>query len=151
MALLRVDVEALTRGLAGEETCEIAGVGPVAVRVARDVPGDAIVQLVITKGIAVASVVHLGRAPTAAQRVALMWSQGKCANEAGSRTLTQYDHREPWARTKRTVLASLDRLCHHDHDLKTRFGWSLVDGVGRRAFVAPTDPRHPDERERPPP
>jgi hypothetical protein len=48
----------------------------------------------------------------------------------------------------------LDRLCHHDHGLKTREGWSLVEGRGRRAFVPPDDPRHPRntaQAERSPP
>jgi hypothetical protein len=61
----------------------------------------------------------------------------------------QLDHREPWAKTKHTTLRELDPLCPHDHDLKTNAGWSLVDEVGRRAFVAPNDARHP--RNRPPP
>ena len=30
-----------------------------------------------------------------------------------------------------------------DHDKKTSLGWALVDGTGKRAFVAPDDPRHP--------
>jgi hypothetical protein len=150
LALLRIDADALVRGhVEGEETCEIAGVGPVPVRVARELLGDAICKLVITKGVDVANVVHLGRGPTAAQRIALMWSQWKCSNEACSRTFTEFDHNEPWATTRHTVLRELDRLCDHDHDLKTRHGWSLVNGTGRRALVPPTDPRHPNTR--PPP
>jgi hypothetical protein len=37
----------------------------------------------------------------------------------------------------------MDRLCQHCHDLKTHHDWSLVDGVGKRAFVPPDDQRHP--------
>ncbi len=150
LALLRVDLESLTRGrVEGDEVCEIAGIGPVPVGTARQVLGDAILKLVITKGVDVANVVHLGRGPTAAQRVALLWSTPKCTNEACSRTMVEIDHRDPWAKTKHTVLHELDGLCHHDHDLTTQRGWSLVQGTGRRAFVAPIDPRHP--RSRPPP
>jgi hypothetical protein len=104
---------------------------------------------VITKGVDVANVTHLGRGPTAAQRVALLWSKPKCANGDGSSMFVQLDHREPWAKTKHTKLDELDPLCPHDHDLKTNHGWSLVKGKGRRAFVAPDDPRHP--RNKPPP
>jgi hypothetical protein len=51
MALLRVDLEALSRGsIQGEELCEIAGVGPVPVDVARGLLGDAVLKLVITRG-----------------------------------------------------------------------------------------------------
>jgi hypothetical protein len=150
LALLHVDFEALVRGAAdGEETCEIVGIGPVPVRVARDLLGDAIVKLVITKGVDVANVTHLGRGPTAAQRIALLWSKPKCANSSCSSMFVQIDHREPWARTKHTKLDELDPLCPHDHKLKTNQGWSLVAGNGRRAFVSPEDPRHP--RNKPPP
>jgi HNH endonuclease len=94
-------------------------------------------------------VVHLGRGPTAAQRIALLWSKPKCANIECSSMFVQVDHREPWATTKHTVLEELDPLCPHDHELKTNRGWSLVEGTGRRAFVGPDDPRHP--RNKPPP
>jgi hypothetical protein len=148
--LLRLDVEALARGaIEGEETCEIVGIGPVPVRIARELLGEAIVKLVITKGVDVVNVVHLGRGPTAAQRIALLWSKPKCANIECSSMFVQIDHREPWAKTKHTKLDELDPLCPHDHKLKTNQGWSLVAGNGRRAFVGPHDPRHP--RNKPPP
>jgi hypothetical protein len=150
LALLHIDVEALTRGQADhDEKCEIVGIGPIPVVRARELLGDSISKLVITKGVDVANVVHLGRGPTAAQRIALMWSKPKCANEACSRMLVEIDHNTPWALTKRTVLGDLDPLCLHDHDLKTNHGWSLVEGKGRRRFVPPDHPQHP--RNKPPP
>jgi hypothetical protein len=152
LAVLRADVESLRRGwIENDEVCEIAGVGPVPVAVARRVLGDSVLKLVLTRGVDVATVVHLGRGPNAAQRVALLWSQPMCSNVACSRPVAEVDHRRPWRKNQQTALPNLDGLCHHDHDLKTRFGWSLVDGVGRRAFVPRTDPRHPEHRERPPP
>jgi hypothetical protein len=45
-------------------------------------------------------------------------------------------------------LPNIDPLCGHDHDLKTYQGWALVAGTGRRAFVPPDDPRHPDNAGR---
>jgi hypothetical protein len=150
LALLHVDVEALTRGeTETDEKCEIVGVGPVPVRVARDLLGESIVKLVITKGVDVANVVHLGRGPTAAQRIALLWSKPKCANISCSSMFVQIDHRNPWAATRHTRLDELDPLCPHDHKLKTNQGWSLVEGTSRRLFVPPDDARHP--RSRPPP
>jgi len=69
-AIVRADAQALVRGhVDGEEVCEIAGAGPVPVRVARELLGEAIVKLVITKAVDVVNVTHLGRSPTAAQRI----------------------------------------------------------------------------------
>jgi hypothetical protein len=148
--LLRVDVEALRRGaIEGEEVCEIAGVGSIPVRVARQLLGESILKLVVTKGVDVANVVHLGRGPTAAQRVALMWQQPNCTNVACSSAYVQIDHRKPFADKQETVLKNLDPLCPHCHRLKTNCGWLLVEGTGPRDFVPPTDPRHPNNK--PPP
>jgi hypothetical protein len=150
LALLRVDVQALRRGhVNGGELCEIAGVGPVPVSVARDVLGEAIVKLVITDGVDVLNVTHLGRGPTAAQRAALLWANPTCAVQGCPRTRLEFDHRQPWAQTRHTRLDELDGLCTFHHDLKTRLGYALIPGAGKRAFVAADDPRHPAYRKPP--
>jgi hypothetical protein len=146
-ALLRVDVEALTRGATrDDERCEITGVGPVPVGVARQVLGQAVLDLVVTRGRDVATVVHLGRGPSAAQKLALLWSQPTCSRQGCEQpwTHTEIDHRRPWADTHHTVLGELDRLCRHDHRLKTNHGWALVAGSGTRPMVPPGHPDHPD-------
>jgi hypothetical protein len=144
LALLRVDAAALRRGrVDGGELCEIAGVGPVPVTVARDLLGEAIVKLVITNGVDVANITHLGRGPTVAQKVALMWANDTCHAEGCHRRRIEYDHRTPWSQTRHTRLDELDPLCDYHHDLKTRLGWALVPGTGKRPFVPPDDPRHP--------
>jgi hypothetical protein len=144
--LLRIDVTALTRGhVEGDELCEITGVGPVPVRVARELLGEAMLDLVITRGTDVAAVVHLGRQATAAQKAALLWAQPTCSRLGCDQNWThaQVDHRTPWAETHETSLAELDRLCPHDHRLKTHAGWALVPGTGKRLMVAPDHPLHP--------
>src|SRR6202030_797862 len=79
LGLIRVDYESLVRGaVEGEETCEIAGVGPIPVRIARALLGDAILKLVITKGVDVINVTHLGRSVTVAQQCALWWQSRMC-------------------------------------------------------------------------
>jgi hypothetical protein len=144
LALLRIDAAALRRGhIDGGELCEIAGVGPVPVTVARDLLGEAIVKLVITRGVDVANITHLGRGPTSAQKIALMWTNPTCTVEGCHRRRIEYDHRKPWAQTRHTRLDELDPLCEFHHDLKTRLGWALVHGKGKRPFVSPDDPRHP--------
>jgi hypothetical protein len=144
LALLRIDAAALRRGrVDGDELCEIAGIEPVPVSVARDLLGEAIVKLVITNGVDVANITHLGRGPTTAQKIALMWTNPTCTAERCHRRRIEYDHRKPWAQTRHTRLDELDPLCEFHHDLKTRLGWALVHGTGKRPFVPPADPRHP--------
>ena len=92
-----------------------------------------------------ANVTHLGRSATMAQKVALLWRSPGCEVEGCTRTQRlQDDHRIGWAKTRRTRVDELDRLCKHHHDLKTYFGWALVAGEGSRPMVPPDDPRHPD-------
>jgi hypothetical protein len=106
--------------------------------------GDPFLAAVVTRGVEVAGVAHLGRRPSAHQHSALEWLYPRCANQScGSLAHLEVDHRLEWSRSHTTLLELLDRLCGHCHGLKTRKGWSLVDGRGRRAFVPPHDPRHP--------
>ena len=153
MGLIRADIEALQRGsVEGDEVCEIAGLGPIPVTTARKLLGDAVLKLVLTKGVDVANVTHLGRSPTVAQQVALWWQSPECTAEGCTRSrYLETDHELGWAQTKRTKLGELDPLCSHEHDLKTYSGWSLVAGTGKRPFVPPDDPRHPRYRAPPDP
>jgi hypothetical protein len=145
LALLRVDLGALVRGrAAGDELCEVAGIGPISTRTARGLLGESILKLVITNGVAVANVTHLGRGPTAAQRIAMLWSSPGCEVRGCASTVgIQADHRVPWADDRVTELANLDQLCAHHHRLKTHAGWALIAGTGKRPMVPPDDPRHP--------
>jgi hypothetical protein len=148
LGLVRVDHGALVRGrVEGDEVCEITGLGPIPVRVARDLLGDAVVKLVLTKGVDVANVTHLGRGPTVAQKIALWWRTPQCTSlDCTSVQRIQFDHREEWRKTHHTRLDEGDGLCGHCHDLKTRFGWALVEGEGKRPIVPPDDPRHPKNK-----
>ena len=94
---------------------------------------------------------HLGRRPTARQQTALEWLSPECS-ALGCATVSslETDHRVDWARSRLTVLDLLDRLCTHHHDLKTRENWALVTGRGKRDFVPPDDPRHPQNAHGPP-
>jgi hypothetical protein len=154
--VLRADWDALIRGwVEGEETCEIAGLGPVPVSVVRRLLGDSILKLVVTKGVDVANVTHLGRGATVAQQIALLWQMPECSREGCPRRVRlQNDHRVPWADIHETALVNLDPLCNPDHDLKTHHGWALVAGIGKRPMVPPDHPDHPRNvalRQRPPP
>jgi hypothetical protein len=148
LGLVRVDHAALVRGhVDGDEVCEIAGLGPIPITRARKLLGDTVVKLVLTKGVDVANVTHLGRGPTVAQKIALWWTTPQCTSLDCTRVQRiQLDHREEWRKTHHTRLDEGDGLCGHCHDLKTRFGWALVDGTGKRPIVPPDDPRHPKNK-----
>src|SRR5579859_3154398 len=148
--IVRADLAAMLRGypIAGE-VCEVVGFGPVAVSAVRDLidTGDPFLAALATDGDAIVGVAHLGRRATANQRTALEWLYPACAVEGcPTQAHLEIDHRVDWAKTHLTVFDLLDRLCSFHHDLKTHDGWALVDGRGKRAFVAPHDPRHPHRR-----
>jgi hypothetical protein len=150
--VFRCDWDAIVRGRAeGTEVCDIAGVGPIPVSVVRDLVehGDPFIAAVITKGVDVVSVAHLGRSPTAYQRTAPAWQQPACERLGCNHTMRlENDHRDDWARTRRTPTQGLDRLCQRDHELKTRRGWALVSGTGKRPMVPPGHPDHPGSVKR---
>ena len=148
LGLVRVDHEALRRGaVEGDEVCEIAGLGPIPVRVARALLGDAVVKLVITKGQQVVNVTSLRRSPNTAQQIALWWASPGCPVLDCTRIhRIENDHRDEWHKTHVTELETLDRLCDHHHWLKTILGWALIEGTGPREMVPPDDPRHPKNK-----
>ncbi len=76
---IRVDLDALMRGYAeAGETCEIPGVGRVSVAIARAVLGDALLELVITNGIDVSTVVSDSRYVRKALNIALQERDPTC-------------------------------------------------------------------------
>jgi hypothetical protein len=145
--LVRVDQSALLRGrVEGAETCEIAGVGPVAVETVRDLWPDAVVKLVLTRGVDVVNVTHLGRRATEAMAAAMAWQSPRCSNVACDHDqFLETDHRLGWSNVHRTRLDELDGLCHECHRLKSTEDWQLVRGRGRRRFVPPDHPDHPGD------
>jgi hypothetical protein len=145
LGLIRCDLSALQRGrAAGDELCEVTGLGPVSVSQAIEILGDATWKLVLTKGEDVAHVTTLSRQASAAMVAALAWRSPVCSVEGCGRTLTQIDHRLPFAATRHTTLSELDPLCKPHHDLKTYEGWELAPGTGIRPFRPPGGREPPD-------
>jgi hypothetical protein len=145
-AIIRADFDALLRGYPVDgEVVEIAGM-PVAVSAVEDViaSGSAFLAGLVTNCEQVVGVAHFGRAPNVKQQTALEWLYPTCAAEGCARgARLQRDHRVDWSKTHVTVLDLLDLLCEFHHGLKTTAGWGLVEGRGKRPFVPPDDPRHP--------
>jgi hypothetical protein len=135
----------------GDETCTLPALGTVPAGAARgllgDLAGHDLLTHILTRGRDVAHLIHPGRQPTVAQRVALLWAQPTCSVAGCPSTFTQIDHRHDWQKNQETQLANLDRLCGHHHRLKSHHNYQLTAGTGNRPFVAPTDPRHPEHRQ----
>ncbi|TML88541.1 MAG: DUF222 domain-containing protein [Actinobacteria bacterium] len=144
-----IDHAALVRGKAEPgERCEVAGVGPVPVNVVRSMMDDAFVTAVVTNGVDVATVAHLGRRPTAHQRSALEVRDPECVvSSCHVRVGLEIDHVEPWSATRVTKLDALARLCRFHHAQKTHEGYRLEGGPGHWRWLKPdgtdVDPRPP--------
>ena len=116
-----VDRQALLRGYAEDgERCEIEGFGQVPVAVAREVMADAFLAAVVTDGVDIRRLAHLGRYPTAMQRTALEVRDPCCVVPACERTDgLEIHHSPPFEKSRHTVLDELARTCggrggHHD-------------------------------------
>lgn len=150
-----VDVEAFRRGrLADEEVCELAGVGPVPLRMIEHWFGRSRVELVVTRGVDIASVTSFGRSIPRSLRSALRVRDGRCVVPGCDVTSPlEIDHVIPFGQGGPTELANLASLCPHHHDLKTYREWRLGGGPGCWTFAAPDrpPPRAPGSLEPPDP
>ena len=135
LGLIRIDHEALRRGaVAGDEVCEIAGLGAVSVPAALELLPESTLKLVITRGADVVNVTHLGRGLNTAQQVAQLWQQPGCTTaglpppraprERPPHPLRRLSHHHP--RQQRPPLPPLPRPQdlrrlgpHHRHRPKT--------------------------------
>lgn len=118
--VMRCDLAPLRAGhLHDGDVCEIPGVGPVPLETARDALGDALLKLVLTDGVDVRNVVHLGRRATAVQRTALLERDGYRCARCGQSGSLEVDHIDGWAITRTTELDDLQLLCPGDHRQKT--------------------------------
>src|SRR5438445_6937228 len=72
MVHVRVDHDAFTRGhTENGEVCDIPGIGPIPVSVARRLAGDAVLKVIVTDGVDVTALAHGGRTIPAHLRSAL--------------------------------------------------------------------------------
>jgi hypothetical protein len=148
--VIRIDHTAFTRGhVEPGETCEIIGVGPIPVTVAKAMSVDAFYAAVITRGVDIVNVAHLGRAVTAEQRTALQLRDPTCAVPGCTTSHgLEIDHTTSatgWADTRRTTLNQLARLCHHHHQQKTHHGYTLTGTPGNWQWRPP--PRTSEREE----
>jgi hypothetical protein len=137
---IRIDSEAFFRGYAEQgETCEIPGVGAVPVAAVRDLLGVALLELVITKGTDVTTVVSDSRFVRKALRIALEERDPTCVvpNCDKSDPLERDHWRVDFGKQGPTCIDNLCRLCSWHHSQKTNHGWKLEGGPGHWRFYKP--------------
>ena len=137
---LRVDAAALRRGsLEPGEVCEVPGLGPVSLATARAVLADSVVKVLVTDGVDVAAVAHVGRTIPRALATALAERDPVCVvSRCGQAHGLEIDHfKVGWADGGPSELWNLARLCQHHHRLKTYAGYTLSGGPGHWRFTSP--------------
>lgn len=149
-----VDRNALLRGYTLDgERCEIEGFGPVPVTVAREIMGDSLLAAVVTDGVDIRRVVHLGRYPTEMQKTALAVRDPICVVPLCDRTDGLESHHTPaFEKSHHTTLDELARTCSGHHDQLTYQGailsgepgdWSWQPPPPHGAFEGPPDGMDP--------
>ena len=134
------------------ETCEIEGLGPIPVAVARRMASDSIFKSLVMDGVDVTQVSHHGRTLPAHLRTAIEARDPVC-NIAGCETgrHLEIDHNIPVAAGGLTDFENLGRLCHHDHDRKTRHDLRRYGPPGQQRLVSKTEYAQLIAEERAPP
>lgn len=131
--VVRVDLAALLRGrLEGGEVCEIPGAGPYPLAAVRAALGhDALVNLILTEGKDVRSIVCGGRQANKALRLAILEQYQFCV-DCGSRFRLQFDHHQPYSLDGPTSFDNQRPRCQRCHAAKSRREAKLTQAAGRR-------------------
>jgi hypothetical protein len=151
MVHIRADLAAWVRGQCQPgEVCDIPGIGPIPVATARALAGDAILALLVTDGVDVTKVVHLGRTIPAHLRTALIERDPVCCRPGCDvRHGLEIDHLIGYADGGPTRLDNLARLCKWDHYLKTHHGYRLTGRPGAWTWTPPPTNTETDGRSPP--
>jgi len=126
---VRVDLPALLRGRTEPgETCEIPGVGPVAVRHAQEVLSHGLLQLVITDGVDVQTVVSNTRHVPPALKIAIAERDRRCKIRGCDHDhALERHHTPPFEESHRTTYGEVGNLCPKHHDLVTHRAYTSTD------------------------
>jgi hypothetical protein len=114
-------------GTEGDELCHVIGSGPVSVGVVRDAVADgAFVKVVMTRGVKIDTVAHLGRRIPAELRTALdvgdptRLDGAQCAEQGCDRRYDlEWDHDDPVVHGGESSYENLQPLCRPHHWAKT--------------------------------
>lgn len=137
---IRIDAKSLRRGYAKDgETCHIPGVGPIPVATVTRQLSDAHVKVLVTNGVDVSTVCHIGRSVPAHVQSALEERDPQCVVPGcdTAQGLENHHWDVPYAECGMSTLAGLARLCRWHHDLITYDGYELTGGAGSWEMRAP--------------
>jgi hypothetical protein len=147
VARVRVDLHALLEGkTTSGEVCEIPGVGPVPVEHARKVLSHGLLELVISDGVDVQTVVSTTRHVPKALRIAIEERDQTCKVEGCDRTdHLERHHVEGYAANHLTTYEILGNACPHHHDLITYEHYDvIVNDDGSWTLRPPREQRDTD-------
>jgi len=145
--VVRIDLAALERGYSkGTEICEIPGVGPVPVAHAKRVLGDCFLKLLVTDGVDVRNVCHVGRTIPAHLMSALEERDQACVVPGCEVIygLEVHHWKEDFAVCKVASVDGVARVCTGHHDQITYEGFQLVGGPGKWKFIRAPGKQRPD-------
>jgi hypothetical protein len=137
--VMHVPAAALVRGeLKDQETCEIAGLGPVPLAAVHRVLPTAYVKILVEDGVDVTTVAHAGRAISAHLLSALQSRDRICVVEGCdvSHGLEAH-HIIPFAQGGKGSLENLCRLCGFHHQLVTHRGYEITGPPGNWTWITP--------------
>jgi hypothetical protein len=125
---VRVDLPSLLRGRTeAGEICAIPGVGPVGVSHAREVLSHGLLQLVITDGVDVQTVVSNTRHVPTALKIAIAERDGTCKiRGCDCNQMLERHHTLDFEKSHRPTYKELGNLCPKHHDLVTHKGYTTT-------------------------
>ena len=145
-----VSSAALRRGwVAGDEVCEIPGVGPVPVSIARQHLDDAVLWALVHDGVDIQSVASVSRYVAPAQQAAVELRDPQCIVPGCHRRVSLENHHlVAYAEGGPTSLTNLARPCEHHHDDLTYRHAELRRVDGEWVWRPPPSPAEPRPAQR---
>jgi hypothetical protein len=138
---VNVDAAKLTRGDDTGGRCEIKGLGPVPVETARELMGDALLTILVKKGVDVTTIAHDGtKTMPASVRRAVLARDPECVVDVCSAPTSEVHHRKYRSDGGEHSTANCVGTCGWCHDLIHYHGYTLEpNGDGTYHLRAPPD------------
>ncbi|HEY8218454.1 MAG TPA: hypothetical protein VIH82_15050 [Acidimicrobiia bacterium] len=138
---VNVDAEKLTHGDAAGGVCEIKGVGPVPVATARELMGDALLTVVVKRGVDVTTIAHDGsKTMPVAVRRAVLARDPECVVDVCSAPSTEVHHKDWRSHGGKHSTKNCVGTCGWCHDLVHYHGYTLEpNGDGTYHLRAPPE------------